>query len=647
MRVVVTPENKPEVIFYLRSLRSSIIALDTETYGLRWHHDMFSMIITVQDGDSFYFNFKEYPNEVYNGGPVPVLSYSILAELHDLWMNPEIRWVLANAKYDMRRLDIHSVWLNGEIYDVLLMERIRYNRHMSYSLDACLKRINLAKNDVVSLWVKDNKAYTSYHVEGKKTREKDLHYDRVPFGIICPYGFDDTEGTLAVYNDQIKYFMIPENTEQLLLVGSNVQLTKAVFKMERRGIKLDLEYVKRQLEIENTLALEKYDRIEQMTNQKFKAGPKWLTEVLNAQGVELQLSDKGNPILDKSALKAIPNAVAHYVLEARDHEKRAGTYSTLARFVDTNGVLHTNYRLNGTDTLRFSSNDPNLQNIEGCGEGDLESVRTAFVPREGFFFVSIDYKAMEYRLVADIAGEMGWIEAINNGADPHQWVADLMGSERKAAKTLNFMLLYGGGLAKLAHSLFKCLTNEDQLHSICMIHLYNSKREREKHLAVIATLPVEVIAHEMEQLQKANKLKQMYFEALPKVEAFTNQVQEVAQSRGYLRNAFGMRYFLDNPRFAYKMPNHLIQGTGGCVIRGAMPKLDYFCEGYESQMLLQIHDELLFECRYGEESIVPEWKRIMESEYKPMNGMFLECDADYSLSSWNANSFKKWSEYGR
>lgn len=653
MRVIVDHSNKEEVLAHLLSIRSGVIAIDTETYGLKWDDDMFSMILTVQGGNSYYFNFKDYPamfGEVDPWGErsgyeeVKGFPYSILTELHGMWNAPDIRWVLANAKFDMRRLDIHGINLNGDIYDVLLMERIRYNRHIHYSLDACLKRIGHSKDDRVSLWIKDNKAYTTYAVEGKKVKEKDLHYDRVPFHIITEYGFMDTEGTLLVYQDQMDYFSLPENKEQVDLVHSNIQLTKTVFNMERRGIQLDLPFVEHQMQIENDLVQLKADRIEQMTQQKFKAGPKWLAEVLRDQGVTLDVSNKGNPILDKNALKAIPNAVAHYVVEMRDHEKRAGTYSTLKRYADSTGVLHTNYRLNGTDTLRFSSSNPNLQNVEACAKDDLSSVRTAFKPREGFFFVSIDYKAMEYRLVADIAGELDWIRAINEGVDPHQWVAELMDIERKAAKTVNFQNLYGGGVAKLALSLFPCMTSEDQIKAICMLHLYNSKRDVEKHTHLISHIAPDVIAHEMEQLQKANVLKNQYFEALPNVAAFTKQVIDVGQSRGYVRNQFGMRYFVDNPRFAYRLPNHLIQGTGASVLRNIMPKIEYVNEGMRSAMLLQIHDELLYECAYGEERLIPEWKRLMESSYKPINGMLLECDVEYSEESWNANTFKRWEQ---
>lgn len=638
MRVVVDHDNISEVLAHLRFIKDGVISLDTESYGLKWDDKLFALQLAIKGGDSFYFNFHEY-----NDGS-PVLSRAVFAELHDLWKRPNIRWVIANAKYDMRRLEIEGVILNGEIYDILLMERIRFNRYMSYSLDACLKRLGLAKNDEVKQWITKNKAYTTYHVEGKKTKEKDLHYDRVPYSLMVRYGFDDVEGNLVVYEDQAAYFELPENKEQIKLVHSNLELVKAVYAMESTGIQLDINYCKRKLAEENALIQEKYSRIEKMTNMKFKSGPLWLEELLESQGIKLDYSDKGNPILDKHALKSMPSAVAQYIIEVRDHEKRAGTYSTLLRFADSSGVLHTNYRLNGTDTLRFSSSDPNLQNIEACEKGNLETIRSAFVPRTGFGFLSIDYKAMEYRLVADLAGELSWVHAINNGADPHQFVADMMGVERTPAKTLNFMLLYGGGLAKLALALFPMKTDEDTLKALCKVHLYNGYNITDKELYLASQVSPEIVAHEIEYLRQAEKLKKLYFKSLPAVEGFTKQVQDIAKERGYLRNQFGARYFLDNKQYSYKMPNHLIQGTGACTIRGAIVKLHHFLEGYRTRMLLQLHDEILLELAEGEEHIIPEIVRIMENEYRPINGMFLKCDVEYSKETWNANQFKNWRE---
>lgn len=643
MRIIVTSENKKEVVYQLNDIKSGVISADTETRGLKWNDPMFALQLAVQGGDSYYFNFNKWNIEPN----VEVLDLEILTELRKLWANPEIRWIFGNAKFDMRRLAIEGIHLNGEIYDVLLMDRIRYNRQFSYSLDSCLKRMGLSKNDEVSLWIKDNKAYTTHTVEGKKTKEKDLHYDRVPFNIMVHYGFDDSEDTLKLYEDQCAYFQDPENREQIDLVHSNIELVKTVFDMESTGIQLDIDYCEKQLEIEQKLAVEKAKRLEEMSAREYKSGPKWLQEVLNEQGIHHTTSEKGNPVFNKATLGSMDNAIASTIIEMRDHEKRAGTYATLLRFADENGVLHTNYRLNGTDTLRFSSSDPNLQNIEACGAGEVHTIRSAFKPREGYILVSIDYKTMEYRLCADIAGEHEWIKAINEGADPHQWVADLMGVDRKSAKTLNFMLLYGGGLAKLVMALYAPKADEDTLAAIAKVHMYKLSRVDKRDLERLDKLSYEDLQYDLELLRKADGIKKLYYNSLPNVSKLTKAIQEVGVSRGFIRNRYGMRFFLGgDSRFAYRLPNHLIQGTGACIIRSAMNKIAYQLEGMKSNMLLQIHDELLFEIHESETFVVTTLKDIMEREYKPINGMQLKCDVEYSTESWNANTFRAWEDYG-
>ena len=423
MRVIVTHDNLAEVLAYLCSLRSGTIAFDTETYGLKWDDKLFALQLAVQGGDSFYFNFHSYPT-----GEIGLPGH-VFISLHDLWRNDRIRWIAHNAKFDMRRLDIEGVTLAGEVWDTMIGAHIEYNKHFSYSLDNCLKRIGFAKNDEVALWIRDNKAYTTYHVEGKKTKEKDLHFDRVPFAIMSKYGLDDVELTLKLYEHQNQYFNLEENQEQFYLLANEMKLVKAVYNMEREGIKVNLEYCNSAYAHCMSLVNEAVERIEDMTSQQFKNGPKWLKEVLSAQDIELQLSEKGNPILDKKKLKSMDNAIASNILEMRDKEKEATFYSTFQRYADNNGILHPNYRLTGTDTGRFSCSEPNIQQAAKDpknSESNPFTVRGAFEAGDGNILVSIDYSQMEYRIMADYAGEHSMIAAIKGGLDPHTFVGNMM-----------------------------------------------------------------------------------------------------------------------------------------------------------------------------------------------------------------------------
>jgi DNA polymerase-1 len=510
----------------------------------------------------------------------------------------------ANSKYDMRRLEIEGIKLNGPIYDCLLMARIEYNRHMSYSLDACLKRIGLEKDDKVSLYIKDHKCFHSETVPGKKVKEKYLHFEMVPYDIILPYSMLDVTNLLKLYEYQLAYFNLPENKEQMRLVHSNMELVKTVYDMESRGICIDVDYCKEMYAKSTGVVAELVKELEDIVGYPYKAGPIWLLKALTEQGVVINFSNKtagmskDTPDFDSEALEAMDNAVASLVVRIRETEKEGTFYATLLRF-QVDGVIHTNYRLNGTDTLRFSSSDPNLQNIPSCKKDEMNTVRHAFKPRPGFKFVSIDYSAMEFRLCVDFAGEHWMIEAIKKGLDPHELVAENMGASRKAAKTLQFLTMYGGGAQKLADTL-GC------------------------------------------DLAKAKQLKNDYFRALPAVSKLHRTVQDTAVSRGFLRSVYGMRYFLNDPNFAYKVLNHLIQGTGALIIREAMNKIAYILEGTKSKMTLQVHDELLFEIADDEMDLIPMIKKIMEDEWKPINGMNMVCDVAISDVSWNENTFYKW-----
>lgn len=595
MRRFVTQENLSETVLSLNSLTKAVVSLDTETTGLKWKDGMFSLQLAIQFGDSYYFNFNNYSE------PEKALDRAVLHTLKQLWLNPKIRWVIANAKFDMRRLEIDGILLGGEIYDVLLMAKIEYNKHMSYSLDSCLKRIGHSKNDLVSLYIKDNKLHTSYNVTGKKLKEKDLHYDRVPLDLMVEYGFDDVEANLILYEYQIKYFEAPENKEQIDLVHSNIELIKTVYAMESRGVCVDVEYCTEMIAVCEGTTSQILREIEELVGRPYKAGPIWLTEALKEQGIDVTMSLKGNAELGHTELEGMNNALASLVSKLRELEKELGFYYTLKRF-QVDGVIHTNYRLNGTDTGRFSSNEPNMQQIPKDESGKGGTVRGAFKPREGFMFLSIDYDQMEYRIMADYAGEMGMIAAIKGGLDPHTYVANMMGVNRKLAKTLNFGLLYGMGIGKLSEAL-----NTDT-----------------------AT---------------AKQLKAKYYRELPNVMRLTQEVMSVASSRGYIKNKYNRRMYLNDDNFAYKMPNYLIQGTGADVVRTAMNKVNFFLEGCKSKMVLTIHDEIIIELHKSEAHLVPEIVRIMEEEYQPINGMNLTCGCEFSETSWETSTFKPWSEY--
>lgn len=191
----------------------------------------------------------------------------------------------------------------------------------------------------------------------------------------------------------------------------------------------------------------------------------------------------------------------------------------------------------------------------------------------------------------EYANQTDLIEKIKAGHDPHDATAELTGLTRKPAKTLNFGLLYGMGIAKLA-------------------------------AAIGVTY------------DEAKEFKWTYFGALQKVKNFIKNTSDTQAQRGYIWNWAGRRYYLDDPKWSYKAANSLIQGGCADIVKLAMVRLEEFLQAYHSRMVLQVHDEVLFEIDIAELHIIPELCIIMEQAYAAKN-MPMSCAISYSPSNFH------------
>jgi DNA polymerase-1 len=182
---------------------------------------------------------------------------------------------------------------------------------------------------------------------------------------------------------------------------------------------------------------------------------------------------------------------------------------------------------------------------------------------------------------------------INNGLDVHEATAKMLNHpkvDRQIAKTINFMLLYGGGTAKLA-----------------------------KQLNIPETT--------------ARAWRSRYFDRLPYVQRFLERTIRTAKIKGHIHNWAGRRCYLSSHKGAYIMPNHLIQGGCADIIKSAMVKIDKLLVGTKSAMLIQVHDELILEMHKTELDLIPKIKAIMESIYQPKNNLKLTCGVEHSWVS--------------
>ena len=590
--MLVTRENLNDVC--KRFTPAGEYGLDTETNGLRVYHGdrLFSLILS-DDSGAYYFNFLTY---LGIGELFTLDREETFALLKPAFSNPDSTWYIGNAKFDMSMLDAEGGELCGTVWDTEVAGRLIFNGSFKYGVAALAERYGVAKSQAVDEYIKANRLYTWLKAPGKTKKAKQPHYDRVPFDIIVPYGV--TDGEIIRHIGQHQKKDLEEIAKTMPgdkfrdLCANDWQLTKTCYAMEKVGIKIDRAYCQAQYDAEMKTAFQVAERFTQQSGITFKDSNSVLAQAFTEAGEAYPKTAKGNPSFKDDVLAGFKSPLAKLVQDYRGAVKKASTYyANFLYYADSEDIVHANIRTAGTVTARFSYADPNLQNIprNNSDNPDGAQVRKAFIPRPGYCFVMIDYEQQEYRMMLDYAKQMDVIgKIINEGLDVHTATAKMTGASRFFAKTLNFLLLYGGGAQKLADSL-------------------------ELSLA------------------EAKELKRRYFSAMPQVKKFINAVQAKARA-GFVVNWAGRRYFFEDG-FDYKAPNHLIQGGGADVSRFALNRLDPFLKPYLSRILVQIHDEILFEIHESELGIVPQLKEIMENVY-PYRHLQLTCSVDHSWKSW-------------
>lgn len=509
---------------------------------------------------------------------------------------PHRLWHFQNPKFDMRMLLNEGLTVAGTISDNAVLGRLVRNDHMKYNLKSMAARIGYEKLDVVEKEIQEKKLY-----EIRQPRiglpEKQPRFDWVDRKVLKVYACADADITYKVAKHALKELDTFQGEGNALGVwNTECDLTKVCFAMERRGVKLNEGYTLAAWEH----ALLELERLKadfaKEAGVEFVDSGKALSEVFSTRGLPVATTAKGNPSFTDEILEKYQHPLAEKVRDIREVAKTISTYYVNFLNMHVNGVIHPTMWQAGTRTGRFSYSEPNLQQLTK-DKADTKKeylVRGCFMPREGKTFISMDYSQQEYRMMLAYANETELIKQVMDGADVHQATADLIGIDRQSAKTLNFAILYGAGEEKLAKM-----------------------------------LGVSRIA--------ARRFKDQYFMKLPRVERLIDDIIRRGRSRGYVYNWAGRRLFAER-EFCYALPNHLIQGGGADVVKRAMVDI-----GVEAPMLLQVHDQLIFEVDAGTEAQhIPKWKHLMENAFPEMNGMRLKVDVTTSSKSLAEKDMVKW-----
>ena len=487
----------------------------------------------------------------------------VLDKIKTLLEDPSIKKVGQNIKFDFIVLMQNGILLDP-IEDTMLL---------SYTLDAGLNRHNM---DILSELHLGHKTISYKDLVGSGKNK--LNFADIKLDQATEYAAEDADVTLRLYEvlkerlDQEKLNKIYEYFEK--------PLVKLLAKLESNGIKVDANYLKKlsqQFE-KKLITIEK--EIYKLAGKEFNIGsPKQLGEIIynELKIAKLKKTKKGSLATSANILEDLAysgHKFPNLVLEWRQLSKLKNTYSDALQEHISNKTkrVHTSFLLAATNTGRLASSDPNLQNIPIKSE-DGREIRKAFVAEKSNVLISADYNQIEMRILADMADVKELKKAFKNNEDIHSMTASQVFNVpinkvsedlRRKAKAINFGIIYGitqYGLAKQIS-----VSNQEALDFI-----------------------------------------NAYFKKFPEIKDYMNSTIKFCRSNGYVNNIFGRRIHLrgiNDKNFSVRSfqeraaINAPIQGSAADIIRLAMIKLDQLIENdkkFKTKMLLQIHDELIFE----------------------------------------------------
>jgi len=544
---------------------ADLFAFDTETTSLNYMEaQIVGVSFAILPNSAAYIPLThDYPN-----APQQLNREHVLEKLKPLLENAELKKIGQNIKYDMEVLANHGIRLQGIAYDTMLE---------SYILDSSSNNHDM---DSLALKYLGWRTIRFEDVAGKGAKQ--ISFNQVSIEQAAPYAAEDADVTL-----QLHHALWPKLSKEpgLKHVFEDIEmpLVPVLAHIERNGVLIDAEKLKKQ---SNELEKRLFELEEQAYSHagiSFNLNsPKQLQEILFTK-LELPVLQK-TPTGQASTADAVLQELAldyplpQVIIEYRSLSKLITTYTKRLpeQINPQTGRIHTSYNQTGAATGRLSSSDPNLQNIPvRMAEG--RRIRQAFIAPPGYTLVSADYSQIELRIMSHISQDPALLNAFERNLDIHQaTAAEVLGipldqvtpDQRRSAKAINFGLIYGMSAFGLARQL-----GTDR--------------------------------------QTAQEYIDRYFARYPMVKAYMENTRAQAHDQGFVETLSGRRLYLPDINSSQIMRqkaaertaiNAPLQGTAADIIKRAMIKIEHWLQNskIDAKMIMQVHDELVFEVAEAE-----------------------------------------------
>ncbi|MCY4044817.1 MAG: DNA polymerase I [Cellvibrionales bacterium] len=539
--------------------KAPLVAFDTETTSLDFMEArIVGVSFSVQAGEACYIPLAHD----YMGVPEQLDPTETLNLLKPLLEDPKIKKVGQNLKYDAHVLLNHDITLQGIAQDTMLESYLYHSTANRHDMDTLSEKFL------------NHETIHFEDIAGKG--KKQLTFNQIAIEVAAPYAAEDADITLRLHE---KLFPLLSQQKKPLWVYENIDLplVNVLTQMEHKGCLIDTPKLKAQSKELEKSCLTLQAKAFELAGEEFNLdSPKQLQVILFEKlGLPIiKKTPKGQPSTAEPVLQELADQyeLPSIIMQYRSMRKLKSTYTDALpeQINPATGRVHTSYHQAVTATGRLSSKDPNLQNIPVKNE-EGRRIRKAFIAPKGKKIVAADYSQVELRIMAHLSGDQGLLNAFKEGADIHSATAsevfdtpidEVTSEQRRNAKAINFGLIYGMSAFGLSNQL-----GVDR--------------------------------------GTAQSYIDAYFERFAGVKDYMARIKKTASEQGYVETLFGRRLYLPEinskngmqrqaaERVAINAP---MQGTAADIIKAAMIAINNkICEFDDTFMLMQVHDELVFE----------------------------------------------------